>query len=133
MTETLLQTKLYIPLTRSNLVPRPQLLARLNAGLDGRLTLVSAPDGFGKPTLIVNWSQQLAESDAWCLASRDYIGIKKLINLALAHYSKADQPNIEEIKMAAEYEQVTEVLEKRFRFLAKRMKAAYDVKISRLS
>ena len=68
MSETLLQTKLYIPITRSSLVPRSQLLARLNAGLDGRLTLVSAPAGFGKTTLIVHWSRQMAKTDAWRLA-----------------------------------------------------------------
>lgn len=95
----------------------------------------------------------------------DYIGIKKQMNLALAHYSKADTANFEEIKqsmvvvrdhldlmraifhrfnttpyfsgkpiaqlhclnMAAEYVQITDEFEKRFMFLAKRMKAAYDI------
>ena len=95
----------------------------------------------------------------------DYIGIKKQMNLALAHYSKADTANFEEIKqsivvvrdhldlmraifhkfdsapyfsgqpiqqlhclnMAAEYVQITEEIEKRFMFLGKRMKAAYDI------
>jgi type I restriction enzyme R subunit len=95
----------------------------------------------------------------------DYIGIKKQMNLALAHYSKADTANFEEIKqsivvvrdhldllraifhrfdttpyfsgkpiaqlnclnMAAEYVQLTDEFEKRFMFLAKRMKAAYDI------
>jgi len=87
------------------------------------------------------------------------------MNLALAHYSKADTANFEEIKqsivvvrdhldlmraifhrfdsaqyffgqpiaqlhclnMAAEYVQMTDKIEKRFMFLAKRMKAAYDI------
>lgn len=95
----------------------------------------------------------------------DYIGIKKQMNLALAHYSKTDTANIEEIEqsivvvrdhldlmraifhkfdaapyfsgkpmeqlhclnMAAEYVQITDELEKRFMFLAKRLKAAYDI------
>jgi len=95
----------------------------------------------------------------------DYIGIKKQMNLALAHYSQRDQSNIEDVaqsvavvkdhldllraifhrfdsrpyfsgqplqqlhclNMAAEYMQVTADLEKRFMFLAKRMKAAYDI------
>ncbi len=42
MTDTVLQTKLYVPPLRSSLVPRPRLIAKLNAGLDGRLTLISA-------------------------------------------------------------------------------------------
>ena len=66
MPETLLQTKLLIPPLRPNLVPRPSLIERLNHGLqtDVKLTLVSAPAGFGKTTLIVEWSRQLAELGA---------------------------------------------------------------------
>lgn len=61
MSGSLLQTKFYIPPERPNLISRPRLLDKLNAGLgDGRLfsrrlTLVSAPAGFGKTTLITNW------------------------------------------------------------------------------
>jgi type I restriction enzyme, R subunit len=95
----------------------------------------------------------------------DYIGIKKQMNLALAHYNKADSKNFEDIEqsvvvvkdhldllakifhkfdsskyfkgspvaqlnslnMAAEFVQITQDLEKRFMFLVKRMKAAYDI------
>lgn len=64
----LLQTKLYVPLTRSSLVPRQHLLAKLNSGLTGRLTLVAAPAGFGKTTLIARWGQQLAEAKEWAFA-----------------------------------------------------------------
>ncbi|MGB3715372.1 MAG: LuxR C-terminal-related transcriptional regulator [Candidatus Promineifilaceae bacterium] len=55
MPETLLQTKLFIPQPRPNLVPRPQLTERLNAGISGKLTLVSAPAGYGKTTLVAEW------------------------------------------------------------------------------
>ena len=48
----LLKTKLYIPAVRPNLVPRPRLVERLNAGLHRKLTLISAPAGFGKTTLL---------------------------------------------------------------------------------
>ena len=95
----------------------------------------------------------------------DYIGIKKQMNLALAHYNKADSKNFEDIEqsvvvvrdhldllgkifhkfdstkyfsgspleqlntlnLAAEFVQVTHELEKRFMFLVKRLKAAYDI------
>ena len=43
METPLLQTKLYIPPPRPNLVPRPRLIERLNAGLHRKLTLISAP------------------------------------------------------------------------------------------
>ena len=54
METPLLQTKLYVPPPRPNLVPRPRLIERLNAGLLSRrkLTLISAPAGFGKTTLL---------------------------------------------------------------------------------
>jgi LuxR family maltose regulon positive regulatory protein len=68
MVAALLQTKLYIPPLRPELIPRPRLLERLNTGLvaPGRgaarkLTLVSAPAGFGKTTLISSWVHQLAD------------------------------------------------------------------------
>ena len=55
MTSPLLTTKLYIPPVRPELVPRPRLVERLNAGLHRKLTLVSAPAGFGKTTLVSEW------------------------------------------------------------------------------
>jgi LuxR family maltose regulon positive regulatory protein len=55
VTDELLQTKLYFPRVRPSLVPRPRLIEKLNAGLGGVLTLVSAPAGFGKTTLIAKW------------------------------------------------------------------------------
>jgi LuxR family transcriptional regulator, maltose regulon positive regulatory protein len=55
MTSPLLETKLYIPRSRRGLVPRPRLSDRLNRGVDAKLTLVSAPAGFGKTTLLAEW------------------------------------------------------------------------------
>ena len=51
----LLQTKLYTPPVRPELVSRPRLIERLNAGLIRKLTLISAPAGFGKTTLVSEW------------------------------------------------------------------------------
>ncbi len=65
METPLLQTKLYIPHTRPELVSRPRLIKRLNAGLGqnqnfGRkLALISAPAGFGKTTLVSEWVQAM--------------------------------------------------------------------------
>jgi LuxR family maltose regulon positive regulatory protein len=55
MQSSLLATKLYFPPTRPNLVPRPRLVSRLQAGLQGALTLVSAPAGSGKTVLLTEW------------------------------------------------------------------------------
>ncbi|HLD94696.1 MAG TPA: hypothetical protein VI703_10900 [Anaerolineales bacterium] len=51
----LLSTKLYLPPARPNLVPRQRLTARLPEGLTRPLTLISAPAGFGKTTLLSEW------------------------------------------------------------------------------
>jgi LuxR family maltose regulon positive regulatory protein len=51
----LLRTKLYIPPFQQQQVPRPRLIERLDAGLERKLTLVSAPAGFGKTTLVSEW------------------------------------------------------------------------------
>jgi LuxR family maltose regulon positive regulatory protein len=51
MIQSLLATKLYIPPVRPDVVPRLRLVERLNEGLQRKLTLISAPAGFGKTTL----------------------------------------------------------------------------------
>jgi LuxR family maltose regulon positive regulatory protein len=55
MPTPLLTTKLYIPPVRPELVSRPRLLERLNEGMTRKLTLVSAPAGYGKTTLLSEW------------------------------------------------------------------------------
>jgi LuxR family maltose regulon positive regulatory protein len=51
----LLETKLYVPRSARGLVPRPRLSERLDVGTASKLTLVSAPAGFGKSTLLAEW------------------------------------------------------------------------------
>lgn len=58
MPDTLLSTKLYIPQPHRELVHRSRLMERLDAGLRGKLTLVSAPAGYGKTTLVSDWIQR---------------------------------------------------------------------------
>ena len=65
MAMTLLKTKLYIPPTRRELVPRSRLVERLEAGLDRRLTLISAPAGFGKTTLLSECAAHCRPSVSW--------------------------------------------------------------------
>jgi LuxR family maltose regulon positive regulatory protein len=59
MAEPLLMTKLYIPPSRPGLVRRPRLIQRLDESLrlGRKLTLLSAPAGFGKTTLLIEWIQ----------------------------------------------------------------------------
>jgi LuxR family transcriptional regulator, maltose regulon positive regulatory protein len=51
----ILATKLYMPHLRTHLVPRAHLVERLRQRMEGRLTLISAPAGFGKTTLLAQW------------------------------------------------------------------------------
>src|SRR5919202_1662639 len=60
-----LVTKLYVPSPRPGAVPRPHLIARLDAGLHRKLTLVSAPAGFGKTTLVGAWVAGCGRPTAW--------------------------------------------------------------------
>ena len=62
MPTALIATKLYIPRVRPELVPRPRLLHALNSGLERGLTLVSAPAGFGKTTLLSAWIKTLEQA-----------------------------------------------------------------------
>jgi LuxR family transcriptional regulator, maltose regulon positive regulatory protein len=63
----LLASKITIPPLRPSLVARPRLIRSLNEGLSARrrLTLVSAPAGFGKTTLVVDWLRQSGCPAAW--------------------------------------------------------------------
>lgn len=60
----LLETKLYIPKWRPGLVSRPRLVDRLRRGIERKLTLVSAPAGFGKTTLLAEWAAAAPASEA---------------------------------------------------------------------
>lgn len=57
MSTPLLATKLHFPQVRPNLVLRPRLVAILEKGLRGPLTLISAPAGSGKTTLMEEWRE----------------------------------------------------------------------------
>ena len=59
MSTPVLATKLYIPLPRPTVVLRPRLIDKLNKGLHRKMTLISAPAGFGKTTLVSEWVKNL--------------------------------------------------------------------------
>ena len=65
MPTPILATKLYIPRLRPNVVSRPRLIERLNEGLYRKLTLISAPAGFGKTTLVSEWVEGIERPSAW--------------------------------------------------------------------
>ena len=86
MPTPMLATKLYIPPPRPKVVLRPRLIERLNEGLHGKLTLISAPAGFGKSTLVSEWVSHFRfpidvreKSRFWSRRSRTKINRKSKI------------------------------------------------------
>ena len=65
MSTPILATKLYIPPTRPKVVVRTRLIDQLNEGLHRKLTLISAPAGFGKTTLVGEWVANCGRHAAW--------------------------------------------------------------------
>ena len=61
----LLRTKFYRPSLPSDLVDRPRLIDQLNCGLDGPLTLITAPAGYGKSILTRAWLNTCERPSAW--------------------------------------------------------------------
>ncbi len=70
-TTPLLMPKLRPPHLHNSLIARTDLLRRLNAGLEGRLTVLSAPAGYGKTTLVGQWITHYAVLDMTAWVSLD--------------------------------------------------------------
>ena len=71
MPNQFLVTKLYIPPLHQGLVPRPQLVAKLDTALNYRITAIVAPAGFGKTTLLVEWINRAKFPVAWISLDKD--------------------------------------------------------------
>ncbi len=65
MSMPILATKLYAPLPRPDIVSRPRLIEKLRTGLPHKLSLISAPAGFGKTTLVSEWLASCGQPVAW--------------------------------------------------------------------
>ena len=65
MAAPILATKLFVPPLRTDLVLRQRLIDQLNAGVERKLTLISAPAGFGKTTLVSEWIASCDRPVAW--------------------------------------------------------------------
>src|SRR5512137_2132040 len=84
MSAPILATKLYIPAPRPDIVRRSRLIDRLNAGLSRTpsVTLISAPAGFGKTTLVSEWvSERMKAEGGRTLAPARSAGVKAEDNL----------------------------------------------------
>jgi LuxR family maltose regulon positive regulatory protein len=83
--DPLLAIKLHVPRPRAQLVSRSHLVERLQQGMECPLTLVSAPAGFGKTTLLSQWLAQRGRPAAWLsLESEDNEPVRFLSYLLVA-------------------------------------------------
>ena len=91
MAAPLLMTKLYIPPVRPEFVPRPRLIEQLNAGLDRKLTFVSAPAGFGKTTLVADWLSRVAVPCTWLSLDESDNDPAQFMTYLIAALQRVDQ------------------------------------------
>ncbi|HEX8598567.1 MAG TPA: LuxR C-terminal-related transcriptional regulator [Chloroflexia bacterium] len=85
MSTVILATRLFIPPPPPKVVLRPRLVARLNEGLHRKLTLISAPAGFGKTTLLSEWVAGSDTHVAWLsLDERDSDPVRFLTYMVAA-------------------------------------------------
>ena len=106
MVVPLLRTKLYIPPLRPELVPRPRLIARLNAGFGPgagseqsvgpanpfarKLTVVSAPAGYGKTTLVNAWLHGAGRKFVWVSLDAGDNDLARFLNYLVAASRQVD-------------------------------------------
>src|SRR5438128_7136312 len=69
--QLLLVTKLARPSVGADLVPRPRLVNQLQLGIQRPLTLIAAPAGFGKTTLLSTWLEHAPLRSAWVSLEQD--------------------------------------------------------------
>jgi LuxR family maltose regulon positive regulatory protein len=84
MVAQLLATKLYIPPHRPSMVSRPRLIERMNEGMLRKLTLISAPAGFGKTTLVSEWISTCGKPVAWLSLDEGDSDLTRFISYLIA-------------------------------------------------
>src|SRR5437870_2935153 len=96
MSIPVLTTKFLIPPRRLDWVIRPRLTRRLDQGLQRRLTLISAPAGFGKTTLVASWlhglanQQHIAPRVGWLSLEEDDNDLVRFLSYFIAAWQTID-------------------------------------------
>jgi LuxR family maltose regulon positive regulatory protein len=102
MPTPLLKTKLFIPPARPELVPRPRLIEHLQAGMDRRLTLVSAPAGCGKTTLLSDWATHIPQKRiAWLSMDESDNDLARFVSYLFAAVATVE-PKIAKLQASAQ-------------------------------
>ncbi|MGD2049723.1 MAG: LuxR C-terminal-related transcriptional regulator, partial [Chloroflexota bacterium] len=98
--DVLLRTKLNIPPLRPNIVPRPRLIERLDLALGQsfKLTLVSAPAGYGKTTLLAQWARTSRLPVTWLSLDEEDNDLERFFRYLLAAWEEV-QPGLRESEL----------------------------------
>jgi LuxR family maltose regulon positive regulatory protein len=94
--DSLIRTKLHLPSIRSNLVLRPRLQQQVMHGLSGRLTLIVAPAGFGKTTLVSSCVTSYDIPVAWLSLDKDDNHAGRFLTYLIAALAEADNTVVPE-------------------------------------
>lgn len=88
----IVQTKLNIPENPPGMIARPELFSALEELVSShRLTLVSAPPGYGKTTCLAEWARLARLPIAWISLSSDENDIDRFLRYILAAWERADR------------------------------------------
>ena len=88
--ETLIRTKLRLPFTRPGLVSRPRLQEQIAQGLRSPLTLITAPAGFGKTTLVASCIASCGMPIAWLSLDKNDNQVGRFLSYLVAALQEAD-------------------------------------------
>jgi ATP/maltotriose-dependent transcriptional regulator MalT len=83
---------------RLKAVPRSHLIERLNAGLHGKLTLTSAPAGFGKSTLISEWIAGCGRPVAWLSLDEEDKDPSRFMTYYIAALQTIDAVHLQDLR-----------------------------------
>jgi LuxR family maltose regulon positive regulatory protein len=89
--DALIRTKLHLPYTRPELVLRPRLQDKIRQGLRGPLTLITAPAGFGKTTLVASSITGCGMPVAWLSLDKDDNQAGRFLNYLIGALHGVDQ------------------------------------------
>lgn len=96
MSFPILVTKFFVPAMRPELVSRTRLIDQLNRGLHRKLTLISAPAGFGKTTLVSHWLEDLQNNQtvrvAWLSLDDEDNDLIRFLTYFTSALNKANAP-----------------------------------------
>lgn len=108
MQTPLLTTKLTIPFSHTELVHLPRLHKKLDESfkLHHSLTFISAPAGFGKTTLVVDWLETITNPYAWLSLDRDDNDIPRFLRYLIAVLQKLDKKIGQTVQTALESSQI---------------------------